>query len=147
MSLFEQLQEDLKDAMRAGDTVSRETLRMVIAAFKNKRIEFGRDLEGPEELDVVQKNVKTRQDSVEQYTSAGREDLAAKEAAEIEVLKRYLPQALTEEETRELVSGLIAELGITKKQELGQLMKRVMAEHKGRVDGKLVQSVAGELLS
>ena len=147
MSLFEQLQEDLKGAMRAGDTVSRETLRMVIAAFKNKRIELGRDLEEPEELDVVQKNVKTRQDSVEQYTNAGREDLAAKEAAEIEVLKRYLPQALTEEETRELVSGLIAELGITKKQELGQLMKRVMAEHKGRVDGKLVQSVAGELLS
>lgn len=147
MSVQAKLQEDLKDAMRAGDTITRETIRSALAALKNKRIELGQDLEANEELAVLQKSVKSREDSLEQYTAAGREDLAATERAEIEVLKRYLPEGLSEEETRDLVQRLIIELGISSKKEIGKLMKAVMEQHKGRIDGKEVQRIASETLS
>lgn len=146
MVLRDRLQEDLKTAMRGGDTLVRDTLRMAIAACKNRRIELGEDLGDAEVQHVLQKEVKKREDAAEQFDAGGRPDLAEKERAEAQVLGRYLPQKLSEEETRALVQGLIAELGISQKKDVGVLMKRVMAEHKATVDGKLVQRVAGELL-
>ena len=147
MSVFEEIREDLKEAMRGGDTVARDALRMVLAALQNRRIETGEDLSTEDALRVISQQVKTRQDSLEQYERAGREDLAAKERGEIDVLRRYLPEELSDERTREIVQENIAELGIESKRDLGRLMKTVLAEYKGRVSGKLVQQYANEILS
>ena len=146
MGVLEAIGADLKTAMRAGDTLSRDTLRMVLAGLKNKRIELGEDLSEDQALAVLGSAVKSRKDSATQFDDADRPELAKKERAEIGVIERYLPRQLSEEETRTLVQGLVKELGITKSQDLGKLMKAVMAEHRGRVDGKLVQRCAGELL-
>ena len=145
--LQDRIGEDLKTAMRAGETLRRDTLRMVLAAFKNRRIELGRDLEEADALAVLLSAVKSREDSARQYADAGRADLAEKERAEIDVVRGYLPRQLDEAETTALVESKIAELGVTSKQDIGRLMKAVMAEHKGRVDGKLVQRLAAERLA
>jgi len=144
MSIQQRLMEDLKGAMRSGDTVARETIRMTVAALKNRRIELGEDLDEAEELQILTKAVKSRQDSAQQYDDAGRPELAERERAEIVVLRRYLPAELSEDEVREIVRARIEELGLESPKQLGQLMKSVMAEHKGRIDGKLVQRLAGE---
>lgn len=146
MTLEARLKEDLKAAMRAGDPLRRETIRMVLAALKNKRIEAGADLPEEDELAVIQKGVKSREDSATQYRDAGRDDLAEKEEAEIEVLRGYLPQQLSSEETEEAVRSIVAELGLTEKRDLGRLMKELMARHRGRVDGKLAQQAAAAQL-
>ena len=147
MALKERIESDLKQAMRDRDAIARETLRMVLADLKNRRIELGKDLAEDDELAVLRRAVKTRQESVEQYGKAGRTDLADKETAEIRVLEGYLPRTLDEAQTRELVRDLVAELGISSKRDVGVLMKAIMARHKGEVEGKLVQKVASELLS
>jgi uncharacterized protein YqeY len=144
--LLNRLQEDVKQAMRGGDTLARDTLRMCIAGLKNREIELGRSLEGSEELAVLHKAVKTREESAAQFDAAGRGDLAGKERGEIAVVQRYLPRQLGEPETRALVASTIARLGLSAKKDLGALMKVLMAERKGEIDGKLVQRVAGELL-
>ena len=147
MTIKQRIEADLKDAMRSGDQLARDTLRMVLSAMKYQRIEAQAELDEKSEIAVLQSCVKSRKDSVEQYEKAGREDLASKERAEIQIVQRYLPQQLSEAETRSLVQRLIGELGITAKKDLGKLMKAVMAEHKDQVDGKLVQRFAGELLA
>lgn len=147
MVLKERIERDLKDAMRAGDTLTRDTLRMVLSALEYKRIELGADLGEEQELAVLGQAVKSREDSAEQFGRAGRSDLEQKERAEIEVVQRYLPKRLSEEETRAIVQGLVAELGLESRKELGALMKAVMARHRSQVDGKLVQKLAAELLA
>ena len=147
MQVLAKLQDDMKQAMKSGDAVSRDTLRMLIANLKQKELELKRELDAAEELAVLQKALKTREESVTQYDAAGRLDLVAKEKAEIAVVQRYLPAMLSEDETRTLVRATIQKLGISSKKDVGQLMKTLMAEHKGKIDGKLVQRVAGELLA
>ena len=147
MSLLAKLQDELKDAMKAGDVTRRETLRLTISALKMKNLELERELSTAEELSVLQKEVKKRHESIAQYVAGKREDLAAKERAEIAVLARYLPEELTEDEARSIVKAAIAKLGVSSKKDLGQVMKAVLAEHKGKVDGKLVQRLASELLT
>jgi len=139
-------QEDLKTAMRAGDTETRDTLRLLVAALKYKRIELGREPNEAEELQVLQKQVKMREDSVAQYDAAGRADLSGKERAEMAVIARYLPAKLSDEDVRALVADAIKEVGATSKADLGKVMKAVMAAHQGKLDGKTVQRLAGELL-
>jgi uncharacterized protein YqeY len=146
MALRERLEADLKAAMLARDEVARDTLRMVLSDVKKKEIDEG-EIGEEGVLAVLAKASKTRQESIDQFQSAGRVDLATKERAELEVLKRYLPTALSEQETRELVQRLLKELGIQGKQDIGRLMKAVMAQYKGKVDGKLVQRIASELVS
>jgi hypothetical protein len=147
MSLWEQVETDLKVAMRAKDELARDTLRMVLADLKNKRIALGEDLDDNAELGVLKRAVKTRIESAEVYEKADRQDLAKKERAEIAVLEGYLPKMLSEDETRTLVEKTVAELGISSKKDMGSLMKALMARHKSEVDGKTVQKVAGEFLS
>jgi hypothetical protein len=146
VSLLERLQEDMKRAMKAGDALTRDTLRLAITDLNKRALDLARGLSADEELAVLQKCVKSREDSVAQYSSAGRDDLADKERAEIGVIQRYLPTMLGEAETRSLVQQTIARLGLSSQKDLGPLMKAVLAEHKGRIDGKLVQRLAGELL-
>lgn len=146
MDLNAKLQEDLKQAMRDKDVIKRQTLRMVLSAAKNLRIERGQDLSDQDLLAVIAKEVKKRKDSLEQYTQAGREDLASVERNEIEVLMDYMPKQLSEAQAKQLIEGIIAKLGLTEKKQMGQVMKAIMAEHKDQVDGKTVQRLASELL-
>jgi uncharacterized protein YqeY len=146
MELLERLQADVKAAMRARDDVARDALRMVVAAVKAREIDSDQALTDEDVLGVVRHAVKTRTESAEQFEAAGRAELAAKERREIEVLSRYLPRQLSEDETRALVEGAIAETGAASKRDLGKVMKAVMAGHRGEVDGKLVQRLAAELL-
>jgi uncharacterized protein YqeY len=145
-ALETQIQDDMKSAMRAGETLRRDTLRMLIAALKNERIDKGADLDEDSVLAVVRRGVKSRKDSAQQYRDAGRDELADKEEAEIAVLEGYLPQMLDEAATIAAVEAAIAETGASEKCDLGKVMKAVMAAHKGLVDGKLVNRLAGERL-
>ena len=146
MSLAERIRADLIQAMRDGDALRRDTLRMVISNLKNRRIETGEELDETQVQTVLAGAVKSRKDSADQYDQAQRPELADKERAEIAMIQDYLPAQLSEEETRELVAAKVADLELTSKSQLGQLMKAVMAEHRGEVDGKTVQRLAAELL-
>ena len=147
MTLVEDFQADLKAAMIAKENAKRDTLRLVVADLKNKRIELGRDLEEAEALAVVAKAKKSRLDSLEQYTAAGREDLAAIERAELEIIAVYLPEEMGEDELREIVRAVVEEVGATEPKDMGAVMKALMPKVKGRADGKAVQRIVVELLS
>ena len=146
-TLLSRLQDDMKQAMKSGDALTRDTLRLAITDLKKRELDLARDLAPEEELAVLQKCVKSREDSVAQYGAAGRKDLADREQAEIGVIQRYLPRMLSEDDVRTIVQQAIAKLGITSKKDLGTVMKAVLAEHKGKVDGKLVQKHASDLLA
>lgn len=147
MELQKRIEADLKQALRDRAETARDTLRMVLAELKNKNIDVGRELTADEEQAVLLRAVKMRQESVAQFEQGGRPDLVARERAEIAVIQAYLPQALSEEETRQVLRGLLAELGVTAKKDAGAVMKAVMSRHKGRVDGRLAQKLLGEMLA
>lgn len=146
MSFIDRVNDDLKAAMKAGETLRRDTLRMLVAALKNAKIEKMGALDDAECLAVVRSGVKSRRDSAEQYRAANRPELAEKEEAEIVILEAYLPRQLDEAETRALVQAAIAETGASGKAAMGTVMRAVMAQHRDVVDGKLVQRILGELL-
>ncbi len=138
MSLLEQINADLKKAMLDRDELTRDTLRMVKSELLT--------LDKPDDLAVLSRAVKSRRDSIKSYIEGGRQDLADKEQAEIEVIERYLPKQLSEDEAREAIAAIVAELGVSTKKELGQVMKEIKARFPGQVDGKLAASIAGQLL-
>lgn len=139
MALLEKLDADLKKAMLARDSVTRDTIRMLKSELLT--------LENPDELAVLSRAVKSRRDSIQSYIEGGRQDLADKEQAEIEVIERYLPKQLEESEAREAIAAIVQELGLSSPRELGQVMKEVKARYPGQIDGKVASSIARELLS
>jgi len=147
MALIDDIQADLKAAMTARENFKRDTLRLIMSDLKNKQIELGRDLKDEDTLSVITKAKKSRQDSLEQYTEAGREDLATIERGELEVISVYLPGEMGEDELREIVTAAVAEVGATEPKDMGALMKVLMPKVKGRADGKAVQRIVMELLS
>jgi uncharacterized protein YqeY len=146
VSLRQRIEQDIKAAMLARNEVARDTLRMVLAGMKNREIESGRDTTDEDALAVLSTAAKTRADSIAQFEQAGRTDLVAKEKAELEVVRAYLPTQMDEVEARKVVAALVAELGLSSKKDIGALMKALMARHKGSIDGKLAQRLAGEML-
>ena len=147
MSLTQQLQADMKSAMRAGDAERRDTLRMAIAAVQNAAKDKRADLTDEEALAVLTKQVKTRRESIKAYTDAGRDDLAAKEQAEIDILQPYLPAQLAEDEVRALVAEAIAATGASSPKDMGRVMGALMPKVQGRADGKLVSAIVNEELA
>lgn len=147
--LSQKITEDMKTAMREKNTLALGTIRMLKSSLKNVAIEKGgadAELDDAAVVAVIRKEVKKRQDSVEQYEKADRPELAAKEREEIEVLEAYLPQPLSEEEIAALVDEAIAETGATSKKEMGQVMKLLQEKTGGRADGKtLSQAVMAKL--
>jgi uncharacterized protein YqeY len=142
MSLEQTLTADIGAAMKAKDTIRLTALRMLKTALINKSIEKGRALESAEELQVVSSLVKQRRDSIEQFTAGGRDDLAAKEQAEIGVLEAYLPPAVSSEELDRAVTAAIAATGAAGPKDIGKVMKAVMAALAGKtVDGKKVNEL------
>ncbi len=151
-SILDRVKQDLTDAMRAQDDVRRRALRSLRAALANKEIEQRQEgdegtLTGQEELAVVQKQVKQRRDSIEQYEEAGRDDLVQKEQEEIEVLEDYLPDRLSDEELSERLDAIIDEVGATSMADMGPVMGRAMDELRGRVDGNRVREMVQDRLS
>jgi uncharacterized protein YqeY len=137
--LANQLSEDLKSAMRAKDSLALNTLRALKSALKNAAIEKGgadAELDENESVAIIRKQIKQRQDSFEQFSKAGRTDLAEREAGEIAVLEGYLPAALSEEEVAALVESAIAACGASSRAEMGKVMKVLQEQVAGRVDGK-----------
>lgn len=142
MTFLERINQDITVAMKAKETERLSTLRMVKTALKNKEIEKMSALTDDEALKILQSLVKQRRDSVEQYTQGGRPELAAKEAAEIQMIETYLPAALGEAAVGAVVEATIAELGATSAKEMGQVMKAVMVKLAGQtVDGKVVSQL------
>jgi uncharacterized protein YqeY len=139
MTLSEQVNADITAAMKAKDAGRLSALRMHKAAIMNKGVEKGRDLEDAEVLQVVASLVKQRRDSVEQFSKAGRDDLVAKETAEIGILERFLPPAISPEAIEAAVAEAIAETGASSAKDMGKVMKAVMPKLAGRnADGKAV---------
>ena len=147
MSLTEQLQADMKTAMRDGDAHRRDTLRMVIAAAQNAAKEKREPLSDEEALAVITKQVKTRRESIKAFRDAGRDDLADKEQSEIDVLEPYLPEQMGEDEVRALVVEAVVATGATSPRDMGKVMGALMPKLKGRADGKLVSSLVNEELA
>ncbi len=147
MSLKARLEADLKQAMLQKNETARDTLRLLLSEFKRLEVQEGQTLTPEIEVDVLLKAVKQRQQSIVEFDKAARADLSAKERAEQLVIQGYLPKQLSEAETRAVIQGMLAELKIASKKDIGQLMKPLMAKYKGQIDGKLVQKIAGELLT
>jgi len=148
-TMNEKIANDLKDAMRAKDQVAMTSLRALKSAVKYAAVEkLGADgeLGDTDVLAVVRKQLKQRRDSVEQFTAGNRADLADKELAEIAILERYLPAAMSEAEVQQLVETVIAELGATSKQQMGQVMKVLQERAAGRADGKALSQAVGARL-
>ena len=147
MSLKDKLTEDLKQAMRQRDEQRRSTLRLVMAAIKNAEIEKRRELEEGELLAIIAKEAKQRHESIAQFERGGRQDLADREEAELQILLAYLPEQLSREEIEAQARQIIAEVGAASPAQMGQVMRRLMPLMQGKADGKLVSQVVKELLA
>jgi len=140
-TLKARIADEIKQSMKSGDKVRLGTLRMLSAAVKNREVELRRDLTDDEVTDVAIKESKRRTEAVEAYEQAGREDLAAKERAERDVLADYVPEGLSDDEVAALVDEAVAATGASAMSDMGKVMGFVMGRAKGRVDGAKVQAM------
>lgn len=150
MSLKATLNDDLKAAMRAKNQVALRTIRAVKAAILLAETAEGRDgapLTEAEELKVLTKQAKQRKDSADQYKANGRDDLAAAEEEELEVLAAYLPKAMSQEELTTAVTALIAELGASSMKDMGRVMGQASQRFAGKADGKAISAIVKQALS
>ena len=141
---LDRLTADVKAAMKAGEKEKLTVLRMIISDIK-KKAEAEGDLSDEAELAILQKAVKTRADTIEQATAAGRDEIAAREQREVEMIQGYLPAQMSAEEVEAKVREVAAELGFEGNKDRGRFMKEWMGRYKGLADGKLVQAALGKL--
>jgi len=144
--LKERIAEEIQTALRAGDRLTTETLRMLLSSIKYEEIEKRRPLSAEETAVILARAVKTRQDAVALYEKGGRAELAEKERKEIEIVQRYLPQPLSQDEVGKAIDEIIRELAASSKKDLGRVMKALMARHPGRVDGRIANQIAASRL-
>ncbi len=140
MSLKARMASELKDAMKARDRVRLATLRLLTASVKNREVELLHELSDDELREVALKEVKRRNEAMEAFDAAGRDELAAKERAEREILMPYIPEQLSDEQVDALVDEAIAATGATSQQEMGKVMGVVMGKAKGKADGAVIQA-------
>ncbi|TDI77754.1 MAG: GatB/YqeY domain-containing protein [Bacteroidetes bacterium] len=149
--LLQQLESDMKDAMRSKDRVRLQTIRLVRAAIKQIEIDSRTagvsEVTDEDAVSVLQKQAKQRRDSITQFRNAGRDDLADTELAELAIIESYLPEQLSEDKIRSTVKAVIAGTGANSMKDIGKVMGPAMNELKGRADGGIVQRIVRELLS
>ncbi len=146
--LDKQINSDYVAAMKAKDADKVATINFLRAQIKNVKIDKKCDeLKDEEVIAVIKKQVKQRQDSIEQFTKGGREDLAEKEAQELAILKEYLPEEMPAEEVEGIVAAVIAEVGASSLKDMGKVMKEVVSKVAGRADGKMVSELVKKKLS
>lgn len=146
MSLSEKLSSDLNSALKTSDKTKVSILRMVKAAVKNREIDKGGRLTDDEVITILNSFVKKGKESIEHFTRGGREELAAKEKQELEVIQSYLPEQLSEDEIAILIRDAISETEAEGPKDFGNVMKAVMAKSKGKADGKLVSGLVKKVL-
>jgi uncharacterized protein len=146
MQLKAEIQESIKSAMRSGDKITLESLRLTLAAIKNEEIKSRRELTADEIQRTIGTLCKQRSESIEMFRKGGRSDLVEKEQAELKVLQRFLPEPLSDEEIIAAIRITIRESGARGLQDLGRVMKEVMPKVSGRSDGKRVNELAREIL-
>jgi hypothetical protein len=147
MSLKERLNSDLREALRSGDEHRKAALRMVLAALHNAEIEARGELDDGAILGVLTKEVKQRRESIEEFRKGGREDLVAREEAQLAVIQQYLPQQMTREEIIEAARNVIAEVGALGPGDKGKVMPILINQLRGRADGREINAIVTELLA
>jgi uncharacterized protein len=147
MTLEERLVNEMKEAMKSGDKLRLSAIRMIRSAVKNREIELMKKLDDEEIFKVIQGMLRKSEDSVEQFQAGGRADLVEKEKKEIEVLKSFLPQPLSQEEALKMIDETIQETQASSLKDLGKVMKAVMPKLGGKADGKLINQWVKERLS
>ena len=147
MTLIEELEQEVKDAMLARDNERRDALRLILSSLRSAEKELLRPLSEDEELQVLQRERKKRIEAAEAYRSAGREEQAEKEENELDVLEEFMPEPLTEEELERIVDDAIAENKATSMRDLGRVMADVMPQVAGRADGSAVSQLVREKLA
>lgn len=147
MNLKERLMADLRDAMRQGDPGRRDAIRMARAAVINAEIAWQREASDQEVQQVIAQEVKRRVEAIELFRRGGRDDLVREEEAQLVILRAYLPEQLSREEVTEVVRRVIDEMGATGLAQMGPVMRQVMAELKGKADGRMVNEVVRDILA
>lgn len=146
MNLQDKLNEDYKAAMKSGDKLRIETLRLLRAQLKDAKISKMEALTPEEEIAALSNAAKKRREAIEMYKQGGRNDLLEKEAAELAIISAYLPQALSAEEVARIIDTAIKETGAAAAGDMGKIMGKIMPQVKGRADGKMVQQMVRERL-
>ena len=147
MNLFEELKKDMIDAMKAKDKDRLTVIRMLKAALDKERIDKKIEITDEGFISVLEKQIKMRNDSIEEFKKAGREELVEKTLGELEVLKKYLPEALSEDEVMDIINDAITKLEATTMKDMGKVMSEVSPKVKGRYDMKEVSSIIKSKLS
>ena len=141
MTLLTQIQVQVKDAMKAGDKLKLSTLRMLVAAIKQKEIDTRTELSDDEVISIIEKQVQQRLESAEQYKSAGRDELFEKESQEAEILTTYLPEKMSEEEVAEMIEKIMSDMGEVTMKEMGNLMTMLKNQAGSKIDMKLASQM------
>jgi uncharacterized protein YqeY len=147
VSIEQRLRDDLKTAMRAGDAMRKTTIRGALAALKNAQVAKNAALAEDDEIAVLSKEAKQLRDAIVEFKRGDREDLVAQASAQIDILQEYLPKALDQQEIVELIRAAIAETGASSPKEMGQVMRVVMPQVRGRADGSMVSKMVRTLLA
>ncbi len=147
MSLLQQIDNDLKEALKAGQKERLSVLRGLKSDIKYKQIELGHEMSDADVIGVLTSASKKRKESIEQFKAGGRQDLVAKEEAEFAVIQTYLPEQLSEDKLRQIIKETIAETGANNPKMMGVVMKALLPKVKGMADGKLVSQLVTELLA
>ncbi len=147
MSLIAEIKTQLESAMRERNNARRDALRLILSSLQSAEKELQRQLSGDEELQVLQRERKKRVEAQEAYRSAGREEQAEQEEAELEVLEEFMPEPLSEDEIEDIVDHVIAEVGATSMRDIGRVMADVMPQVAGRADGSSVSQLVREKLA
>ena len=146
MSLREQINDDLKTAMRSGETVRRDTIRLLTAALKQREVDERKTLSDVDVLAVIEKMIKQRRDSISQFEQGGRQDLADKEKQELKLLQTYMPQAMAEDELAAAIAAAVTETGAAGPADMGKVMAVLKPQLAGRADmGKVSAAVKAQL--
>ncbi|ABX31690.1 conserved hypothetical protein [Petrotoga mobilis SJ95] len=141
------LNKDLKKYMKEKNTLALNAVRSIISEIKNKEVEKAAELTEEEIVQLIRKQIKMREDSIEQFERADRNDLAEKERKEAEILQGYLPEQLSDEELRKIIEETITEVNATSKKDFGKVMKLVIQKVQGRADGKKISEILSTLLN
>lgn len=144
---LERIQSDMKDAMRAGEKERLSTIRMLLAAMKNEKIELGHELEEPDFIRMVQRALKQRREAAEQFRKGNRPELAEKEEREAVTLQAYLPAAVETSELEAAIRAYVAEHGLEGPKAFGVVMKAMLERYAGRTDGSILQPLVRSVLS
>lgn len=147
MALLDRLNQDMKQAMKNKDKETLSVIRMVKASIQNESIKLGKNtLTEDEDLTILSREVKQRKDSLQEFKSAGREDLVEKLESELSVLQNYLPEQLTEEELSSIIQSTIQEVNAESMKDMGKVMGAVMPKVKGKADGSLIKKIVQQQL-